>query len=172
MEYRGGSHALAIIMPDVWEGRYGRLVLDTMGLKNMRIYLAKSQAVPIDGGERRYRAPAYFNVSEELAEKWIGLGYAVEATLDNTHVEPEGGWSWEGQDRHGPKPKQLAPGGKKPKGGSAPRKAQPKPLEGPKAPKGEKPKAKPWASGLRSKTVEPGTSLLEVPGLRAPGDNS
>lgn len=104
----------------------------------MRIYLRETQRVPVRGGTRIYKAPAYFNAPQELAEKWIGLDLAVEATEDNTHVEPE---SWAPARRPGPRPVQLE--GSKPEKPSPPgRKAKPKPLEGPKAPKGETPKRK------------------------------
>lgn len=133
------------------------LISDTMGRFQMRIYLAETQVLDVEGGQRLYKAPGYFNVDQELAEKWIGEGIAVEATKDNTHVEPEHGWAYLKRQRKAqpkpllvklPKPKpvprkaQPKPlvGSKAPKGKAEPRKAKPKPLEGPKAPKGEQPK--------------------------------
>jgi hypothetical protein len=105
--------------------RFEHLILDTMTKANMRIYLYKTQKLLVDGGERLYKAPGYFNAPEYLAEKWIGLGLAVPATQDNTHEEPE------------PVPL-VEKHHKRSKGEVLPKKA--KPLEQKRA-KGEKPQA-------------------------------
>ena len=84
----GSNGAFRVVFSPNWGSRLGVAVLATMG-KSMRVFLYSTQRVDIDGGRDVYKAPGYFNAPKELAEKWIGLGLAVEATLDNTHVDLE-----------------------------------------------------------------------------------
>lgn len=63
-----------------------------MGREKMRIYLAQPQYLDVEGGKIKYR-PGYYDVAQELAEKWIGERLAVEATLDNSHSPPAEGFA-------------------------------------------------------------------------------